>query len=719
MRESSFDSIFSPTSIAVVGASERKESVGYSILGNLRATFHGPVFAVNPKHTVIQGQPAYASLQALPNPPDLAILCTPAETIPDLVTECGRRGVKGLIIVTAGFREIGLKGRELESRLRARLCEFPQLRMIGPNCLGVVRPSSRLNASFSPVMPRPGRMTLLTQSGALGTAIMDWSQTREIGFATCVSLGNMVNVGMGELIDYFADDDQTDAILLYIEGLDDGQKFVAAARACSRRKPVIAYKSGRFEESSQAAASHTGALASSDAVFDAAFRRSGVERVRSIEELFDCAQLLSQQKHALGNRLAIVTNAGGPGIMASDAWLAGGGQLAELTQETRVQLDRVLPPCWSHGNPIDVLGDASEDRFQAAIQIALRDSQVDALMVIVTPQAMTDPGRIAEIVVAAQQQTQKTIVTSWMGGPGVESGRILLRHGKVPVYEFPEGAAQALHHLVSAGERQRVLCAENVLSNEWQHGATPISSERQRFWHDRFKQLSGLIDEVESKSLLSDYGIPIVPTKVAQTLDEAESLADELGYPVVLKVLSSDISHKTDVGGVKLNLANADSVRAAFVAIHDAVRRNAPNARWDGVAVQPMISAVRGVELLLGMKRDPQFGPVLLLGAGGITAELQKDSVLELLPLDQAAWNHLVHSLRIFPLLEGYRGRPGVDLRKLQDAVFCFAHMAGELPELEAAEINPLLATPGSVIALDARVIARTRMASADTDKAS
>ena len=575
MPHGSLDAIFAPKSIAVVGASDRIESVGGSVFANLRtAPFPGALYPVNVHHSVVQGEPAYASIRALPAAPDLAIVCTAAETIPDLVLECGQSGVRGLVVISAGFRETGAAGRELEARLKARLREYPSMRMIGPNCLGVLHPSLKLNASFSPVLPRPGRITLLTQSGALGTAIMDWSMEREIGFAACVSVGNMVNVGMGELIDYFADDDETDALLLYLEGLDEANHFIAAARACSRRKPVIAYKAGRFEESSKAVASHTGAMASQDAVYDAAFRRTGIERVHSIEELFDCARLLAGKRHAMGNRLAIVTNAGGPGIMASDAWLALNGCLAELTSDTRTSLDQALPSCWSHGNPIDVLGDASADRFETAIRLALADPNVDALMVIVTPQTMTDPVQIAEAVIVAQQKSTKTIVASWIGGPAVQQGRGVLRAGGIPVYDFPEAAANALHHLVNQGLQPRAIVPA-VAANE---SATPriLSLERISSWRTRLAASPGLVDEVQSKNLLAEYGIPIVPTKVAHSPDEAVDLADQLGYPVVMKVLSPDISHKTDVGGVVLNLANAERVRDGYAAIRESVQQRAP-----------------------------------------------------------------------------------------------------------------------------------------------
>ncbi len=702
---SGLDSIFSPRSIAVVGASDQPGSVGGAIFCNLKAAgFPGPLFPVNQKHRVVHGEPAFASIVDLPVTPDLVVVCTPAMSVPSLVCDCGQRGVGGMVVVSAGFREAGTTGRKLESDLRAARRDFPHLRILGPNCLGVLRPSSRLNASFSPVMPRPGRMTFISQSGALCTAILDWSMEREIGFATCVSVGNMTDVGMGDLIDYFAKDDQTDALLLYIEGLDNAPHFLAAARACSQRKPIVAYKSGRFAESSMAAASHTGAISTVDAVCDVAFRHAGIERVDSIEELFDCARLLVEQSPPKGNRLAIVTNAGGPGVMASDAWLGLGCPLAKLANETIAALNQALPPCWSHGNPIDVLGDASVERFQSATDLALSDPNVDAVLVILTPQTMTDPARIAEAVVAARRGSQKPVIASWIGGPTVHAGRAILREASVPVYDFPEEAVRALNHLVCTGQTKLMT------SRHSQHGHATlrqpqVASDIQSQWRNELAATNGLLGEVRSKQLLADYGVPIVSTSVAHTADEAVTLADQMGYPVVLKILSPDISHKTDVGGVVLNVANADGVRVNYITMLKTVQQCCPNARIEGVAVQRMISATRGVELLLGMTRDPQFGPVLLLGAGGVTAELQKDSVLELPPFDDEVVDKMLKSLRLFPLLEGYRGRPGVNLDQLRTVVARFAQLAQDFPELVTAEINPLLATADEVIALDARMI--------------
>lgn len=634
MDHDALHSIFSPRCIAVVGASGQARSVGGSVFANLRTSgFAGALFAVNRNSDLVQGCEAYRSLSEIPEVPDLVVVCTPAPTVPGLIRDCGRLGVGGVIVISAGFREAGPAGEKLEAELREAASEFPHMRIIGPNCLGVLRPSQLLNASFSPVMPRPGRLTFLSQSGALCTAILDWAVEQEFGFATCVSVGNMTNVGMGDLIDYFATDAQTDAVLLYLEGIDDPKHFLEAARNCSRRKPILACKAGRFSESSLAATSHTGAMATSDAVCDAIFRRAGIDRVNSIQELFDSGKLLEGQKPLCGDRLAIVTNAGGPGVIATDAWLKTKGRMANLSRETLVSLDQGLPSCWSHGNPIDVLGDAGVDRFQVAMQQALGDANVDAMLVIVTPQMMTEPERIADAVIAASRRTAKPVVVSMIGGPLFKPARRILHEAGISAYDFPEEAVDALRHLISTGRARSEPQSAKVRFSVNGHGlSVPLNSDRHAKWQMALSTQSGLLTEELSKDLLSDFGIPVVATSIATTVNEAESLAERFGYPVALKIVSPDISHKTDVGGVILNVTSWDGVRNGYGEIMEAAARHSPQARLKGIAVEPMVTACRGVELLLGMRRDPQFGLVLLVGAGGTAAELQNDTTLELPP---------------------------------------------------------------------------------------
>jgi len=710
MSRSSLDAIFKPTSICVVGASDKPGSVGGSIVINLRrAGFAGRLSVVNTHPGNVHGYQAYGSIDELPDVPDAAIICTPAATVPGLIRQCGRRGVHGLIIVSSGFREAGADGQMLERELKAASQEFRSLRFVGPNCLGVIKPGLGLNASFSPASPIPGGITLLSQSGALCTAIIDWAIGQQIGFATCVSVGNTTNIGMSDLIEYFAEDPETDALLLYIEGLDDASRFIAAAQRCSRHKPVIAYKAGRFAESSKAAASHTGAMASSDEIYQCAFRRAGVERANSIEELFDCAKLLVGRAHEIGPRLAIVTNAGGPGVMACDAWLALGRHLAQLTPETMIRLNEALPRYWSRGNPIDVLGDATVERFQVAFEQTLADPNVDALLVIVTPQTVTDPTGIAKAIVKAQQQSHKQIIASLIGGRAVHSGKAVLETAGIPSYDFPEAAAHALNHLLSVNEmRARTQDNQKTFGSPQTHSVSDsprMSRERIAYWRTELQKTDGLLGEVRSKELLAEYGIPTVISRIASSVDDAAVFAQQIGFPVVLKVVSPDISHKTDVGGVALDIPDADSARSCYDRILQSARDHCPEARIYGVSVQQMVSEVRGVELLLGLKRDPQFGPVLLVGAGGITAELQRDTALELQPFDNDVIRRMLQSLRLYPLLEGYRGRPGVNLPQLQSVVKRFSQLGDDFPEISVVEINPLLVSAENVVALDARII--------------
>ena len=728
----SLSAIFRPESIAVVGASDKVGSVGHAVYANLKAAdFAGALFPVNQQHDRVQGDSAYRSIAELHSTPELVVVCTPAPTVPEIARQCGERGVRGLIVISAGFREAGEAGRRLEQELRQVLQQFPQLRMIGPNCLGVLAPHSKMNASFSATMPKTGGLAVISQSGALCTAMLDWSQDRELGFSAFISVGNMLDVGMGDLIDYLAADEQTNALILYIESLTDPRHFMAAARACTRTKPIIALKSGRFVESSQAASSHTGAIAGVDTVYDAALRRAGVERVFSFDDLFDCARLLVENRVAPGSRLAIVTNAGGPGVMASDAWLAVRGQLAKFAPETLLALNSFLPPQWSHGNPVDVLGDASSERFTAALELVARDPNVDAIIVILTPQSMTNPTAIAEAIAKQRLGRIKPLLAVWMGGPSVRAGRQVLERAGIPVYVTPEQAVSALSHLVSVGRLREEsaplslpprISASTDSANSTHSQADRSALQREAFsgpnagviaskisssWQLRLQSMSGLLGEIASKELFADYSIPIVPTRLARNAEEAVRQAELLGFPAVLKIVSPDISHKTDVGGVELSLANSDAVQTAYQRIVESVQQKQPAAEIDGVSVQPMIAPVRGVELLLGATRDAVFGPVIVVGSGGVTAEIQRDVAMQLPPLSPRRVLRMLKALRIAPILEGYRGRPGVDLNALSDVIIKFSRMVEDRPELQAVEINPLLVTADQILALDARVIVR------------
>jgi acetyltransferase len=707
--------IFRPECVAVVGASDKAGSVGHAVYANLKsADPNRHLIPINPLHTHVQGDPAWPTLNQVTATPDLVVVCTPAAAVPELARTCGERNVPGMIVLSAGFRESGEEGMRLEAELRTVLRQYPRLRLIGPNCLGVLAPHSLLNASFSATMPRPGGLAVISQSGALCTAMLDWAQDRELGFSAVVSVGNMVDVGMGDLIEYFAADKQTTAILLYMESLTDASHFMAAAQACCQIKPIIVMKAGRFAESSHAALSHTGALAGVDAVYDTAFRRAGIERVLSSDELFDCAKLLEKLRPATGSRLAIVTNAGGPGIMATDAWLEQGGQMAVLNAVTVNALNSALPSQWSHGNPVDVLGDAHADRFFAALAIVANDPGVDSLIVILTPQSMTDPLANAQAVVTLPIPDGKPLLAVWMGGSSMRAGRHVFETARIPVYVTPEQAVKALGHLVSLGRLREQVIAATVQPASTTPSMTAsdrvgidrlAASERRDKWTARLANSSGLLGEVVAKEMLADYGIPVVSTSISRSATEAAEIAIQCGFPVVLKILSPDISHKTDVGGVELNIADTDAVILAYGRMIDTVSQRQPGARIEGVSVQHMVSANHEIELLLGANRDVIFGPVVVVGSGGITAEIQHDVAMQLLPLSKELILSMLRDLRIFPILTGYRGQPGVNLAQLVAVILRFSHLVADRPELQSIEINPLIVTENQIIALDARVI--------------
>ncbi len=696
------DKIFKPQRIAVIGASNNPGSVGYTVLKNLVSFgFPGVVYPVNPRYEAVQGIHAYPDVKDLPRAPDLAIICTPAPTVPDLVRQCGEAGILGLIIISAGFKETGEEGRKLEARIKEEAQNFPGLRIIGPNCLGIIVPSLRLNASFAAAMPPDGHVAFISQSGALCTSVLDWAIEEGIGFSYFVSIGNMVDVNFGDLIDYFGQDERTRSIILYMESITAARQFMSAARAFARTKPIVVYKAGRFAESARAASSHTGAMAGEDAVYDAAFRRAGAVRVYAISDIFDTAELLARVRPPLGARLAIVTNAGGPGVMATDALIARRGQLAQLAPETQARLNQVLPPFWSHGNPVDLLGDASPERYAKAVEIVVQDPNVDAVLVILTPQAMTHPTGTAQAVAEVARRVRKPILAAWMGGASVQEGIKILNHAGIPTYLTPDQAVQAFMHLVDYGRNLGLLYqTPREIPVEF---ALDRKQIRETFL-PRFAKTKAL-GESEAKELLAAYGIPVTMPELARTEEEAVAVAQRLGFPVVLKIHSPDILHKTDVGGVLVGLRTEESVRRGFWQILENVRARRPEARLEGVTVQRMAPVQQGVELILGAKKDPTFGAVILVGAGGVTAEVLQDRSLGLPPLNERLATSLVESLRIWPLLQGFRGRPRMDVEKLVEVIMRFSYVVADFPEIQEIDVNPLLVTPKEVVAVDARVI--------------
>jgi acetyltransferase len=666
----------------------------------LAAGFHGPVYPVNPKREVVQEKRAWPSLETLPEVPALAVICTPAKSVPGLIQQCGELGILGVIIISAGFREAGEEGKLLETKVLEIAAGYPGMRILGPNCLGVIVPGLGLNASFAVGSPPPGRVAFVSQSGALGTSILDWAASRGLGLSHFVSVGNMSDVHFADLIDYFGQDDRVSALLLYIESIREARQFVSAARAFTNHKPIIAYKAGRFAASAAAAVSHTGALMGADDVHDAAFRRCGIERVYSIDELFDCAELLARVQAPKKGRLGIITNAGGPGVMATDALLAAEGELAELSQATIDKLDAVLPPCWSHANPVDVLGDATPPRYADALQITLADEGVNAVLVILTPQAMTDPIETARAVARAAKQTDKPVLCAWLGGDTVRPSRAILAEAGLPTYSTPERAIGGLMHLIDHARDIQTLYE------------TPLPAPPEMLYNPErgrsvtaplLAEPNALLSEVDAKQLLDAYGIPVAKTLPAADPDAAVQRAGEIGYPVALKVLSDDITHKSDSGGVRLGLIDEAAVRRAFDQIMADCRSHHPEAEIDGVTVQPMIRMADAAELILGCTKDPVFGSVVLLGMGGTATEILRDRVLALPPITEALASRMIRNLKSFPLLNGYRGKPRVDLEALADTVIRFSYLVADSPNLNECDINPLLVSPTGVVALDAR----------------
>lgn len=697
------DKIFNPQRIALIGVTINPNSVGGKVLSNLvGGGFRGVVYPVNPDSEAVMGIQCYPDIQSLPRKADLGVICTPPQQVPRIVRECGEADIMGLIIMSAGFKETGAAGKELEKQIKTEAARFEGMRIIGPNCMGIIVPASKLNISFASGIPKAGHVAFISQSGALCTTVLDWAMEGKIGFSHFVSIGNTIDVDFGDLIDYFGEDENTKSIILYIESIERARKFMTAARAFARTKPILAYKAGRFPQSAQAAASHTGAMASEDAVYDAAFQRIGLARVLDIGDIFDCAGLIGRNKMPLGPHLGIVTNGGGPGVMATDALLAANGVLAQLCDSTLTQLNENLPPSWSHGNPIDVLGDANSKRIEKATQIVLHDPGVDAVLVILTPQAMTNPTATALSIGKLAETNSKPILAAWLGGQMMREGIQILIDKGIAAYRTPEQAIGAFMTLVTyARNLQTLYDTPKDLPVDFSLDREKLRKE----YVTRHFIKSDILSEELSKSLISAYGIGTVRPFPAKSAAEAVQTARTLGYPVVLKILSPDISHKTDVGGVALNLGDDEMVKTAFEKMIPAVKERAPQARIEGVTVQSMVVARDAIELIIGIKKDPVFGTVMMAGMGGIGAELLGDRSLGFPPLNERLARRMLESLKIWPLLMGYRGRPTADIDKLVEMLIRLSYIAADYPEIKELDINPLLVTPSDVIALDARIV--------------
>jgi acetyltransferase len=697
------DALFAPSSVAVVGATSRPGTVGRTVLENLlHGSFQGKVYAVNPKHEEVLGLKAYKTIRDIPQPADLAVVVTPAATVPQLIGECVESGVKSAVVISAGFKERGTEGAALEHQIQEQL-RRSSVRLIGPNCLGIMNPTIGLNATFAKDPPKAGNVAFLSQSGALLTAILDWSHREEVGFSAIVSTGSMLDVGWGDLIYYFGDDPHTKSILLYMESVGDARSFLSAAREVALTKPIIVIKAGRSEAASRAAASHTGALTGSDEVLDAAFRRSGVLRVHNIADLFYMAEVLGRQPRPRGPRLTIVTNAGGPAVLATDALVTNGGELAELSSDSLRRLDEFLPAHWSHNNPIDVLGDADSERYARALEIASQDPNSDGLLVVLAPQGMTDPLQIAERLKPFAKEYGKPVLASWMGGNSVAAGEAALNSAGIPTFPYPDTAARAFAYMWRYTYNLRGLYETPTLT---EHSELESASRNQvgQIIQNARGHGRTLLTELESKQLLSLYGIPTVETRAASSEDEAAKLASEIGFPVVLKVFSDTITHKTDVGGVKLNLQGEAAVRSAYRVIKSSVAEKASLDQFSGVTVQPMVK-LDGYELILGSSVDPQFGPVVLFGSGGQLVEVYRDRALALPPLNTTLAQRMMEQTRIFTALKGVRGRMPINMAALEQLLVRFSQLVVEQRWIAEIDINPLLASPERLLALDARIV--------------
>src|ERR1022692_461835 len=698
------DVFFSPKTVAVIGATETAGTVGRTILWNLVGNpFGGTVFPINPKRPSVLGVKAYKHISEVPEQVDLAVIVTPAATVPGIIHECAEEGVQAAIVISAGFKEIGPAGQELE---RQTLLEARRgnVRIIGPNCLGVMSPLTGLNATFASAIARPGNVGFISQSGALCTAVLDWSLRELVGFSAFISIGSMLDVGWGDLIYYLGNDPRTRSIVIYMETIGDARGFLSAAREVALNKPIIVIKAGRSEAAAKAAASHTGSLAGSDEVLEAAFRRSGVLRVNSIADLFYMAEVLSKQPSPKGPRLTILTNAGGPGVLATDALVASGGELTELSPEVLESLNQILPAAWSHNNPIDVLGDASPERYAKAVEIAAKDPNSDGLLVVLTPQAMTDPTQIAEHLKPYAKLEGKPILASWMGGADVAAGIGILNQAKIPTLQFPDTAVRAFTYMWRWAYNLKGLYETPSLPED-SAGSAPNKTLTGEIIQNARDAGRTILTEAESKQVLDAYYIPTVRTVVARTLEEAADQAERIGYPVVLKLFSETITHKTDVGGVQLNLADRDAVERAWRRIRTSVTEKVGAEHFQGVTVQPMIKSGDGYELIVGSSLDAQFGPVLLFGTGGQLVEVFKDRSLSLPPLNTTLARRMMEQTKIYKALQGVRGRKPVNLAELEQVMVRFSRLVVEQPWIKEIDINPLLATPDRLVALDARIV--------------
>ena len=699
MGQYNLNRIFRPRNVAVVGASEKAGTIGNALMRNLiNSDFAGNVLPVNPNYQSIHGHECYRSVSTLEKGVDLAIIATPIHSVVDIVSECVEQRIGAAVIISAGGKEVGKQGREIEEKIQ-RIAYPGGLRIVGPNCMGIIHPGANLNASFASEMPLIGNLAFVSQSGAICSAILDLAFKERIGFSHFVSIGSMLDVDFGDMIDYLGNDSSAKSILLYIENLTNFRKFMSAARSVSRIKPIVVLKSGRSPAGAKAAASHTGAMAGEDAVYDAAFKRAGIVRVDTIEELFDCAELMAKQPRPCGPRLAILTNGGGPGVMATDTLARYGQEPASLDHQTLQAFDAFLPTFWSRGNPIDILGDASAERFGRSLEVCLKSKNLDGVLVILAPQAVTDPFAVAEALAAAMKERRYPVFACWMGGKSIAKAVDVLNDAGIPTYDTPERAVRAFLYMAQYTRNLEMLVE-----------IPPKTIGHMVFDQEPARRLiagapaQGFVPESDSNEILTAYGLPMIRAEIVTTEVQATRVAREMGYPVVMKLRSPDITHKTDAGGVRLDLRGDADVGEAYRQILSSAHQYKPDARIEGVTLQPYC-ANPDFEILLGAKRDPNFGPVILFGMGGIYTEVLKDRSLGLPPINRLLARRLMEETKAYALLKGYRNRPAADIELLEEMIIRLSQLLVDFPEIAELDMNPVLIKDGKPIAVDARIL--------------
>ncbi len=695
-------SLFEPKSVAVIGASDRENAVGGVIFKNiLNSGYKGRLYPINPKHETIQGQTAYKSIEEIGARVELAVIATRPQTVSHIIEQCGRSGVRNVIIISSGFSESGHVGAAIERKM-LEIARSYNVRILGPNCLGIIRPNLGLNSTFARVTADPGNLALVSQSGAMCSAVLDWAKANHVGFSSVISLGTTADIDFGEILDYLIYDNRTHYILMYVEGIRNSRRFMSALRSAARIKPIILLKAGRHEAGSLAAVTHSGMAAVTDTVFDAAVRRAGVVRVQNVGQLFYAAKALASKFRPQGNRLAIITNGGGPGAMAADRAGDLGIPLAHLSNETMAVLNKALPQNWSHANPIDIAGDATPERYREAILAVAQDPNVDSTLVMLTPQAMTQPMEVAKAVIEVAEKNTQSVICCWMGEDQVGEARKALEEAGIPAFRMPETAIELFHHISKYYSNQKLLLQTPEPTR--QHDR-PETEGAKMLIEALLAERRKVLSEMESKAILRAFKVPVAQTMVARTATEALLLAEQIGFPIAMKVDSPDLTHKSDVGGVRLNIANAPAVRNAYHDIIDTVTKRQPNARINGVSIEPYLSRPNGRELMVGVFRDPIFGPVITFGAGGFDVEIFSDRSVALPPLNKFLAKDLIDSTRASKILDQFHNMPPVDREALTETLLCISEMVCELPWIQEIDINPLIVDEEGAIVADARIV--------------